>query len=64
MLEIHDGLIPFGRLWLDDLRKSDPALADSIHVFSSFFYKKLKLSTKKQVIYAVCCSHLMIFSQS
>lgn len=26
------------RLWLNDL---DPALADQIHVFSSFFYKKL-----------------------
>jgi len=28
-------------LWLNDLRGRDPELADQIHLFSSFFYKKL-----------------------
>jgi Ulp1 family protease len=32
------------RLWLADLQESNPDLASQIHVFSSFFYKKL--STK------------------
>ncbi|KZP31525.1 hypothetical protein FIBSPDRAFT_883297 [Athelia psychrophila] len=44
---LNDTLIEFGlKLWLDDVRKSDPMLADSIHVFSSFFYKKLKSNSK------------------
>jgi len=39
---LNDTLIEFGlKLWLNDLRGKDPALADQIHVFSSFFYKKL-----------------------
>ncbi|KIJ17824.1 hypothetical protein PAXINDRAFT_98018 [Paxillus involutus ATCC 200175] len=39
---LNDTLIEFGlKLWLNDLREKDPALADQIHVFSSFFYKKL-----------------------
>jgi len=29
------------RLWLNELRAKDPIFAESIHVFSSFFYKKL-----------------------
>lgn len=29
------------RLWLNDLRDRDPGLVDQIHLFSSFFYKKL-----------------------
>lgn len=33
-------LIPT-RLWLNDLRETQPALAEDVHVFSSFFYKKL-----------------------
>jgi Ulp1 family protease len=35
------------RLWLSEIREKDPGLADQIHVFSSFFYKKLKNNTKK-----------------
>ena len=31
------------RLWLNDLRDCDPELADQIHLFSSFFYKKLAI---------------------
>jgi Ulp1 family protease len=31
------------RLWLNDLRDRDPELADQIHLFSSFFYKKLAI---------------------
>ncbi|KAI9573550.1 hypothetical protein HD554DRAFT_2167133 [Boletus coccyginus] len=39
---LNDTLIEFGlKLWLNELRGKDPALADQIHVFSSFFYKKL-----------------------
>ncbi|KIJ62621.1 hypothetical protein HYDPIDRAFT_114280 [Hydnomerulius pinastri MD-312] len=39
---LNDTLIEFGlKLWLNDLREKDPGLADQIHVFSSFFYKKL-----------------------
>jgi len=40
---LNDTLIEFGlKLWLHNLRERDPALADKVHVFSSFFYKKLK----------------------
>ncbi|KAH9065375.1 hypothetical protein EDB87DRAFT_1555576, partial [Lactarius vividus] len=42
---LNDTLIEFGlKLWLADLHESDPELATQVHVFSSFFYKKL--STK------------------
>ncbi|KAI0269877.1 hypothetical protein BC834DRAFT_575094 [Gloeopeniophorella convolvens] len=44
---LNDTLIEFGlKLWLADLQQTDPELAAQIHVFSSFFYKKL--STKNQ----------------
>ncbi|TFK52193.1 hypothetical protein OE88DRAFT_1628255, partial [Heliocybe sulcata] len=39
---LNDTLIEFGlKLWLNELRGADPELADQVHVFSSFFYKKL-----------------------
>jgi hypothetical protein len=39
---LNDTLIEFGlKLWLSDLKKQKPDLAEQIHVFSSFFYKKL-----------------------
>ncbi|KAG6813577.1 hypothetical protein H0H92_009621 [Tricholoma furcatifolium] len=39
---LNDTLIEFGlKLWLNNLQESDPDLASEIHVFSSFFYKKL-----------------------
>ncbi|KII86918.1 hypothetical protein PLICRDRAFT_273907 [Plicaturopsis crispa FD-325 SS-3] len=39
---LNDTLIEFGlKLWLNDLREKDPEFADQVHVFSSFFYKKL-----------------------
>lgn len=42
---LNDTLIEFGlKLWLADLQESNPDLASQVHVFSSFFYKKL--STK------------------
>jgi Ulp1 family protease len=42
---LNDTLIEFGlKLWLADLHQSNPELASQVHVFSSFFYKKL--STK------------------
>jgi Ulp1 family protease len=36
--------IDFCRLWLADLQETNPELASQVHVFNSFFYKKL--STK------------------
>ncbi|OJA17177.1 hypothetical protein AZE42_00231 [Rhizopogon vesiculosus] len=39
---LNDTLIEFGlKLWLTELAEQDKDLADQIHVFSSFFYKKL-----------------------
>ncbi|KAJ7625377.1 hypothetical protein DFH06DRAFT_1229348 [Mycena polygramma] len=39
---LNDTLIEFGlKLWLQDLERKDPELVKQIHVFSSFFYKKL-----------------------
>ncbi|KAJ6585193.1 hypothetical protein B0H19DRAFT_1368602 [Mycena capillaripes] len=39
---LNDTLIEFGlKLWLQDLEKENPELVKQIHVFSSFFYKKL-----------------------
>ncbi|KAG6841694.1 hypothetical protein C0991_007964 [Blastosporella zonata] len=39
---LNDTLIEFGlKLWLRRLQESNPELASQIHVFSSFFYKKL-----------------------
>ncbi|CAE6465034.1 unnamed protein product [Rhizoctonia solani] len=39
---LNDTLIELGlKMWLNDLRLKDPALVDQIHVFSSFFFKKL-----------------------
>ena len=41
------------RLWLDEVRKTHPEIADQVHVFNSFFYKKL--SSKK--LYVLMCHH-------
>ncbi|KDQ62545.1 hypothetical protein JAAARDRAFT_121801, partial [Jaapia argillacea MUCL 33604] len=39
---LNDTLIEFGlKFWLNELRETNPSLADQVHVFSSFFYKKL-----------------------
>ncbi|KAJ7147148.1 hypothetical protein C8R43DRAFT_542989 [Mycena crocata] len=39
---LNDTLIEFGlKLWLHELEKENPELVKQIHVFSSFFYKKL-----------------------
>ncbi|TFK40643.1 hypothetical protein BDQ12DRAFT_462220 [Crucibulum laeve] len=39
---LNDTLIEFGlKLWLRELERSHPELVKQIHVFSSFFYKKL-----------------------
>ncbi|KAJ1309644.1 hypothetical protein OPQ81_006411 [Rhizoctonia solani] len=39
---LNDTLIELGlKMWLNDLRSQDPALVDQIHIFSSFFFKKL-----------------------
>lgn len=31
------------RLWLADLRDSNPEMADQVHIYSSFFYKKISV---------------------
>ncbi|KAJ7677458.1 hypothetical protein B0H17DRAFT_944862, partial [Mycena rosella] len=39
---LNDTLVEFGlKLWLQDLEKENPEVVKRIHVFSSFFYKKL-----------------------
>ncbi|KAI8978855.1 hypothetical protein BD414DRAFT_120430 [Trametes punicea] len=39
---LNDTLIEFGlKLWLDTVRKDQPELAEEVHVFNSFFFKKL-----------------------
>ncbi|KAG9125835.1 hypothetical protein FRC07_006033 [Ceratobasidium sp. 392] len=39
---LNDTLIELGlKLWINKLRIKDPELADQIHVFNSFFFKKL-----------------------
>ena len=45
-LSTDDSLNWAARLWLDELRRSDPEKAEQVHVFNSFFYKKL--SSKKE----------------
>ncbi|KAI0081593.1 hypothetical protein K474DRAFT_1768509 [Panus rudis PR-1116 ss-1] len=46
---LNDTLIEFGlKLWLHELRDKQPELADQVHVFSSFFYKKLNVRNKEQ----------------
>ena len=53
-------LMPSLRLWLTELREKDPTLADQVHVFSSFFYKKL--NKKKWVVpflLAEFCTHAL-----
>ncbi|KAH9949826.1 hypothetical protein B0H21DRAFT_68615 [Amylocystis lapponica] len=36
------------RLWLNNLRDTNPELAGQVHVFSSFFYKKLNVKSKEE----------------
>ncbi|KAG8720232.1 hypothetical protein FRC08_000797 [Ceratobasidium sp. 394] len=39
---LNDSLVELGlKIWLSDLSARDPRLADDLHVFNSFFYKKL-----------------------
>ncbi|EPQ51077.1 hypothetical protein GLOTRDRAFT_141216 [Gloeophyllum trabeum ATCC 11539] len=46
---LNDTLIEFGlKLWVNELRERDPELADQIHVFSSFFYKKLNTRNREE----------------
>jgi Ulp1 family protease len=42
------------RLWLKELEQSDALLASQIHVFNSFFYKKLN-HHQKGYAYVYCC---------
>ncbi|KDQ21060.1 hypothetical protein BOTBODRAFT_100243, partial [Botryobasidium botryosum FD-172 SS1] len=48
---LNDTLIEFGlKHWLNSLKENNPELAEDVHVFSSFFYKKLL--TKKYIFYS------------
>jgi Ulp1 family protease len=42
MRNVHDSQ-HISRLWLNDFREQQPELAEQVHVFSSFFYKKLSV---------------------
>ncbi|KAH9890082.1 hypothetical protein C8Q73DRAFT_652769, partial [Cubamyces lactineus] len=45
---LNDTLIEFGlKVWLDGVRKEQPELGEQVHVFNSFFYKKL--NSKKDI---------------
>ncbi|QRW27585.1 Ulp1 protease family, carboxy-terminal catalytic domain protein [Rhizoctonia solani] len=45
---LNDTLIELGlKMWLNDLRHKDPNLVDQIHIFSSFFFKKLDAGPRK-----------------
>ncbi|KAI0669163.1 hypothetical protein C8Q78DRAFT_198943 [Trametes maxima] len=45
---LNDTLIEFGlKVWLNNLRRRQPELAEQVHVFNSFFYKKL--NAKKDI---------------
>ncbi|EJF56667.1 hypothetical protein BD309DRAFT_865405, partial [Dichomitus squalens] len=47
---LNDTIIEFGlKLWMENLRQKLPELADQVHVFNSFFYKKL--SSKKECVF-------------
>ncbi|KAJ7784364.1 hypothetical protein B0H16DRAFT_295419 [Mycena metata] len=46
---LNDTLIEFGlKLWLQQLEKENPELVKQIHVFSSFFYKKLNKKNARE----------------
>ncbi|CAE6516690.1 unnamed protein product [Rhizoctonia solani] len=50
---LNDTLIELGlKMWLNDLRAQDPALADQVHIFSSFFFKKLDAGRGKGCDYS------------
>ncbi|KAI9612628.1 hypothetical protein H4Q26_007785 [Puccinia striiformis f. sp. tritici PST-130] len=47
---LNDTLIEFGLLWeLSEIRKRDPELVTSIHLFNSFFFQKLSGCKSKEV---------------
>ncbi|KAF8964224.1 hypothetical protein BDZ97DRAFT_919789 [Flammula alnicola] len=55
---LNDTLIEFGlKLWLRELEAENPELAKQIHVFNSFFYKKL--NHKKGRVLEFACIHLL-----
>jgi Ulp1 protease family, C-terminal catalytic domain len=51
----------FYRLWLKELEQSDAILASQIHVFNSFFYKKLN-HHQKGYVYVYCCAAVKLIS--
>ncbi|PCH39744.1 hypothetical protein WOLCODRAFT_136474 [Wolfiporia cocos MD-104 SS10] len=51
---LNDTLIEFGlKLWLADLKETNPSLAEQVHIFSSFFYKKLNVKNKEEAYKSV-----------
>ncbi|TCD69028.1 hypothetical protein EIP91_009091 [Steccherinum ochraceum] len=63
---LNDILIEFGlKLWLADLRATNPELADQVHLFGSYFYQKLNVRNKEQGYQSVrkWTSRIDIFSK-
>lgn len=54
MLLLTPLTVIFHRLWLKDLEQTNAILASQIHVFNSFFYKKLN-HHQKGYVYVCCC---------
>ncbi|KAI8454411.1 hypothetical protein BY996DRAFT_2239148 [Phakopsora pachyrhizi] len=49
---LNDTLIEFGLKWeLKQLQEKNPPLAESIHLFNSFFYQKLSTKSKQKLAY-------------
>ena len=44
-------------MWLDDLELSNPSLFSQIHIFSTFFYKKL--SSGERYVLGITVIHLL-----
>ncbi|KAF8908964.1 hypothetical protein CPB84DRAFT_1843311 [Gymnopilus junonius] len=51
---LNDTLIEFGlKFWLKELEQTNPELASQIHIFNSFFYKKLNQKDPQQAYESV-----------
>ncbi|EIW51534.1 uncharacterized protein TRAVEDRAFT_137200, partial [Trametes versicolor FP-101664 SS1] len=54
---LNDTLIEFGlKVWLHELQQVQPELAEQVHVFNSFFFKKL--NGKKECVVLILLHNL------
>ncbi|KAJ3528935.1 hypothetical protein NM688_g7926 [Phlebia brevispora] len=45
---LNDNIIEFAlKLWHNDFREKEPGLAEQVHIFNSFFYKKMHVKSKE-----------------